>query len=80
MTISNKMRRVLMEKRIWEMEIEDRSPDVEYPNLSAMTMQQLEIYYDEWFGKGASKRFGQLCLFEFNHQAKGNICEAQMQE
>ena len=70
MTISNKMRRALMERRIYEMEAEDQSPDVQVPDLSRMTMFKLEAYYDEWFGPGASKRFGQLCLFEYNPMTK----------
>ncbi len=71
MTISQKMRRALMERRIYEMEAEDLSPDVEVPDLSKKTMTQLEAYYDAWFGIGASKRFGQLCLFEYNPMTKG---------
>lgn len=71
MTISNKMRRALMERRIYEMEAEDPSPDVEVPDLSRKTMPQLEAYYDAWFGIGASKKFGQLCLFEYDPMTKG---------
>lgn len=71
MTMSNKMRRIWMEKRIYEMEAEETSPDVEIPDLSSWTLPKVEAYYDEWFGEGASKRFGQLCLFEFNPLTKG---------
>lgn len=71
MTISQKMRRILMERRIYEIEAEDQSPEVEIPDLSKKTMIQLEAYYDEWFGPGASKRFGQLCLFEYDPMTKG---------
>lgn len=71
MKMSNKMRRIWMEKRIYEMEAEDGSLDVEIPDLSKKTMPQLEAYYDAWFGEGSSKRFGQLCLFEFDPLTKG---------
>ena len=71
MKMSNKMRRVWMEKRIYEIEAEDGSLDVEIPNLSGWTLPRVEAYYDAWFGEGASKRFGQLCLFEFDPLTKG---------
>ncbi len=55
-----------MEKKIWEMEIEDQSPDVEYPDFSKMSLAMVERLYDEWYGEGSAKRLGELCTFNFD--------------
>jgi hypothetical protein len=64
--MSRKLRRVWMEKKIWEMEIEDASPDVEYPDFSKMSLAMVEHRYDEWFGEGSARRLGELCSFNFD--------------
>jgi len=66
MGMSRKMRRVWMEKRIMEMEIEDTSPDVEFPDFSRMSLAMVERYYDEWFGEGSAARLGKMCEFQFD--------------
>jgi hypothetical protein len=66
MAMSRKMRRVWMEKRIMEMEIEETSPDVEFPNFGKMSLAMVERYYDEWFGEGSAARLGKMCEFQFD--------------
>jgi hypothetical protein len=66
MTMSRKMRRVWMEKRIMEMEIEETSPDVEFPDFSQMSLAMVERYYDQWFGEGSAARLGKMCEFQFD--------------
>jgi hypothetical protein len=55
-----------MEKRIMEMEIEDTSPDVEFPDFSKMSLAMVEKYYDQWFGDGSAARLGKMCEFVFD--------------
>jgi len=70
MAMSRKLRRVHMEKRILEMELEEYSPDVDLPDLARMPMPELEAYYDEWFGPGAAKRLDIMCGFQFDPLTK----------
>lgn len=61
-----------MERKIWEMEIEDTSPDVEYPDFSKMSLAMVERLYDEWYGEGSARRLGELCEFDFNPMTTQN--------